>query len=170
MIYTQVPALPGITMWGPERVFGFRAEKGQLDRQAPLLQAISSSLRVSPLWFSRYLQVQQAWMANQMEGIRQAGELSRYIARTSDEIGDMQMRAWQDRQASQDRTAQSFSDYIRGVGTYHDPYQGRDVELPSGYNDVWVSRGGEYVLANDPNFNPNVSAGGTWQRVNPVRH
>jgi len=170
IVYTQVPAVPGLTMWGPERVFGFRAEKGQLDRQAPLLQAMSASVRVNRSWFAHYLQVQEAWVQNRMNAIRRAGELSRYLARTSDEMSDMQMQAWENRQASQDRSAQAFSEYIRGVETYHDPYGDRDVQLPSGYNDVWVSRGGEYILANDPNFNPNVSATGTWQRVDPTAH
>jgi len=170
IVYAQVPALPGVTMWGPERLFGFRAEKGQLDRQAPLLQAMSASLRLSRGWFARYLQVREMWVQNQMDAIRRAGELSRYLARTSDEMSEMQQRAWENRQASDDRRAEAFSEYIRGVETYHDPYGGRNVQLPSGYGDVWVSRGGEYILANDPNFNPNVSATGTWQRVDPVHH
>ena len=66
--------------------------------------------------------------------------------------------------------SEQFSEYIRGVETYHDPYEDRPVQLPSGYNDVWVSRNGEYVLTNDPNYNPNVSAQGTWQRIEPTRH
>ena len=167
MVYSQTPAVPGLTLWGADRVFGFRAAAGQLDRQSPVLHAIASSVRVNPRWFARYLQAREAWVAGRMEGIRQAGELSRYLSRTSAEISDMQMQAWENRQASQDRTHQRFSEYIRGVGTYHDPYQGREVELPSGYNDVWVSRAGEYILANDPNLNPNVSAGGTWERMTP---
>lgn len=167
MVYSRTPAVPGLTLWGADRVFGFRAAAGQLDRQAPVLHAIASSVRVNPRWFARYLQAREAWVAGRMEGIRQAGELSRYLSRTSAEISDMQMQAWENRQASQDRTHQRFSEYIRGVGTYHDPYQGREVELPSGYNDVWVSRAGEYILANDPNLNPNVSAGGTWERMTP---
>ena len=170
IVYAQVPALPGVTMWGPERIFGFRAEKGQLDRQAPLLQAMSASVRVSRGWFARYLQVREMWVQNQMNAIRSAGELSRYLSRTNEEMSQMQQQAWENRQAADDRRAEAFSEYVRGVETYHDPYGDRDVQLPSGYGDVWVSRGGEYILANDPNLNPNVSATGTWQRVDPVQH
>jgi hypothetical protein len=167
IVYTQVPMTPGLTWWGPERLFGFRAEKGQLDRQAPLLQAIFASVRVSRLWFAHVLQVREAWIQNQMQAIRNAAELSRYIARTSNEISDMQQQAWENRQASEDRSARAFSEYIRGVETYRDPYAGREVQLPTGYSDVWASRDGEYILANDPNFDPNVSARGTWQRIDP---
>jgi hypothetical protein len=170
MVYAQVPMTPGVTFWGPERLFGFRAEKGQLDRQAPLLQTIFASARVNRSWFGRLLQVREAWIQNQMQAIRSAGELSRYIARTSNEISDMQQQVWENRRASEDRSAEAFSRYIRGIDTYHDPYAGREIELPTGYSDVWASRDGEYILANDPNFNPNVSARGTWQRIDPSHH
>ena len=40
---------------------------------------------------------------------------------------------------SQDRISQSFSEYVRGVETYKNPYEGRPVQLPSGYNDAWVN-------------------------------
>lgn len=170
IVYSQVPMTPGLTWWGPERLFGFRAEKGQLDRQAPLLQAIFASARVNRLWFAHVLQVREAWMQNQMQAIRNAAELSRYIARTSNEISDMQQQAWENRRASEDRSAEAFSEYIRGVESYRDPYAGHEVQLPTGYSEVWASRNGDYILANDPGFNPNVSAQGTWQRIEPSRH
>jgi hypothetical protein len=168
IVYSQVPMTPGLTWWGPDRLFGFRAEKGQLDRQAPLLQAIFASVRINRMWFARVLQLREAWIQNQMQAIRNAAELSRYISRTSNEISELQQQAWENRQASQDRSAEAFSRYIRGVDTYHDPSAGREIELPTGYADVWASRDGEYILANDPNFNPNVSARGTWQRIDPT--
>ena len=167
IVYSQVPMNPGVMFWGPDRLFGFRAEKGQLDRQAPLLQAIFASVRVNRGWFGRVLQVREAWIQNQMQAIRNAAELSRYIARTTNEISDMQQQAWENRRASEDRSAEAYGQYIRGVETYHDPFGNREVQLPTGYSDVWVSRAGEYILANDPNLNPNVSATGTWQRVDP---
>lgn len=170
MVYTQVPMVPGVVFWGPERLLGFRAPKGALDRQAPLLRAVSASARVNRGWFARYIQVREMWMQNQMAAIRRAGELSRYLARTSEEMSESQQRAWEQRQASEDRSAEAFSRYVRGVEIYRDPFSDRPVELPSGYNDVWVSRGGEYVLANDPSFNPNVTGSGTWERISPVHH
>jgi rubrerythrin len=167
LVYSQVPMYPGVMFWGPDRLFGFRAEKGQLDRQVPLLQTIFASVRVNRGWFGRVLQVREAWIQNQMQAIRSAAELSRYIARTADEISDMQQQVYENRRASEDRTAAAYSQYVRGVETYHDPFGNQEVQLPTGYNDVWVSRAGEYILANDPSFNPNVSASGTWQRVDP---
>jgi hypothetical protein len=168
LVYSQVPLTPQYVFWGPDQAFGFRAEKGQLDRQTPLLEAMLASLRVNRLWFAKVTQVRQMWIQNQLQAIRNAAELSRYIARTSDEISDMQQQVWENKRASEERTAQAYTEYIRGVETYRDSYAGRDVQLPTGYDQVWASRDGEYILANDPNFNPNQGGPGTWQRIAPV--
>ncbi|MFN8652577.1 MAG: hypothetical protein U0133_11775 [Gemmatimonadales bacterium] len=168
LVYARVPLTPQYIFWGPDRAFGFRAEKGQLDRQAPLLDAMLASLRINRLWFAKVLQVREMWIRNQMQAIRNAGELSRYIARTSDEISDMQQQAWENRQASEERTARAYTEYIRGVETYHDSYAGHDVQLPTGYGQVWASRDGEYILANDLHFNPNEGGRGTWTQITPV--
>jgi hypothetical protein len=165
LVFTQVPTMPGLTMWGTDRIFSFRAEKGKLDEQAPLLHAMVFSVRINPSWFNKYLQVQQMWIQNQMQAIRSAGELSRYLSRTSAEISDMNMRAWEERQASQDRLSREFSEYIRGVETYVDPLAGHDVQLPSAYAEAWVSSNGEYILSNNPNFNPNVGSNQSWERM-----
>jgi hypothetical protein len=36
------------------------------------------------------------------------------------------------------------------------------VELPSGYNNAWCNNRGEYILVDDPNFNPNESSNLNW--------
>ncbi len=167
LVFAQIPSMPGLTIWGTDRIFGFRAEKGKLDAQAPLLHAMVFSVRIDPSWFNKYVQVQQMWIQNQMQAIRSTGELSRYLSRTSAEISDTNMRAWEDRQASQDRLSREFSEYIRGVETYVDPLAGRDVQLPSAYADAWVSSNGEYILSNNPNFNPNVGSNQNWERMKP---
>ncbi len=169
LVFAQIPTMPGVTLWGTDRIFSFRAEKGKLDAQAPLLHAMVFSVRINPSWLNKYLQVQQMWIQNQMQAIRSAGELSRYLSRTSAEISDMNMRAWEERQASQDRLSREFSEYIRGVETYVDPLAGRDVQLPSTYNEAWVGSNGEYILSNDPNFNPNVGSTQSWERMRPRR-
>ncbi|UCF20121.1 MAG: hypothetical protein JSU87_01555 [Gemmatimonadota bacterium] len=79
------------------------------------------------------------------------------------------MRAWEERQASQDRLSREFSEYIRRVETYVDPVAGRDVQLPSAYDEAWVSSSGEYILSNNPNLNPNVGSNQSWERMRARR-
>ena len=61
--------------------------------------------------------------------------------------------------------AQSLSDSIRGVERYYDPNQGREVELPAGYTNVWGNPLGEYVLSESPSFNPNQGSNLHWQQI-----
>ncbi len=166
LVFATGPMLPGTTFWQAHQQYAFRAPAGQLDQYAPLLNAMVSSIRVQPRWFAGYRYVVQLWQQNQMQAIRNAGELSRRIAQNSDEIMRMNQEAYENQQRSSDRIAHQWSETIRGVETYHDPFADRDVELPNEYKDVWVNPNGEYLLSNDVNFNPNET-GDTqqWQRA-----
>jgi hypothetical protein len=37
------------------------------------------------------------------------------------------------------------------------------VELPSGYGHAWANNLGEYILTEDPNFDPNVQSNLHWE-------
>ncbi len=39
------------------------------------------------------------------------------------------------------------------------------MELPSGYGHAWANGNGEYVVTDNPNFNPNVELKGDWQEL-----
>lgn len=41
----------------------------------------------------------------------------------------------------------------------------RAVELPSGYQNAWVNRGGEYLVTDREGFNPNVELEGSWTKL-----
>ena len=165
IVYATGDLLPGSTFWGPQRLYSFQAPKGQLDARRPLFQSMVNSVRINPVWFGKYLEVVALWQKGQMQAIRQAGELSRYIAKTNDEIRELHRQAYENQQASQDRVNANFSKALRGVEAYHDPVQDQRIELPSGYDDAWVSGNGEYILSNDANFNPNVGDTQNWQRM-----
>jgi hypothetical protein len=165
LLYATAPILPGTTMWVPERLFGFRAAKGELDGLASVLQAMVSSVKPNLAWFNKYLQVVQLQRQGQAQAIRNAGELSRYIARTNDEISATIRQSYESQQATYDRINDRFSRHIRDVETYQNTFEGRPVNLPTGYRDAWVSSSGEYVLSNDANFNPNVGSTVEWRRM-----
>jgi len=157
--------MPGSVFWSPDRLYSFRAEKGALDGNAPLLQAMASSVKISLPWFAQYQQVLEMWRNREMQAIRDAGALSRRISQLNDEILAMYRQSWEERQASSDRVNREFGEYIRGVETYDDPSKSYPVELPSGYRNAWVSQSGEYVLSNDDGYNPNVGSTVNWSRM-----
>lgn len=160
-------ALPvgNMTIQIADKVYALRASKGRLDDTTRLFETMIHSTRINLQWFNRYTQLVQALNRAQMNRIRAAGELSRYISRTSSEISDMTRQSYEARQAAQDRINKNWSQYMRGVDAYRDPVAGRAVELPSGYGNAWVNGNGEYVVTDSVNFNPNVELEGNWQKL-----
>ena len=149
--------------WMADYLFSFRAEAGHLERLSDQFMAVVRSFRLNPQWFGRYLQVSQFLIQNQIQQIQHIGQLSRIISQTSDQISDMMMESYYQRQATMDRLATQFSQAIRGVDEYHNPFEGRGVELPGGYRHAWANALGEYILTDDPNFNPNLGSTVTWE-------
>lgn len=160
-------AMPTVnmTLQVADKLCAMRAPKGQLDQATKVCETMIHSTRINLQWYSQYSQLVQALTQAQMNQIRAAGDLSRYISRTSNEISDMMRQSYEQRQASQDRINQNWSQYMRGVDEYRDPVAGRPVELPSGYQNAWVSGNGEYIVTDSVNFNPNVELDGNWQKL-----
>jgi hypothetical protein len=151
------------TIWTRDHLFSFRAAKGQLDSHARLYETIVKSFTVNPQWLNKYLQVVRMLTQQQIQNIHRIGELSRYLSRTSNEISDMMMQAYENRQAAYDRISTNFSQTIRGVDEWIDPATGTHTELPSGYDNAWVNGLGEYVLSENPSYNPNIESNQNWQ-------
>jgi hypothetical protein len=153
------------TNWYVDYLFSFKAEKEKLDANSKLFQTMATSFRVNPQWFNKYNQVVQYLIQKQIQHIRNLGELSRIISQTHNEISDMMMQSYNQRQDVYDRVAENFSHYVRGVDQYYNPVEQKPVELPSGYRQAWTNSLGEYVLSDQEDFNPNVGSNQTWQKM-----
>jgi hypothetical protein len=138
-----------------------------LDELTPIMNATIRSLRLSLDWYGGYMYVQKLFQDRMNQSIRNARAISETITRNNEEIRRMYADSYRKRQESQDRIHQKFIEYIRGVETYTNPYEGRPVQLPSGYQDAWVNGRGEYVLSNSPGYNPNVGDTIEWRRMEP---
>ena len=57
---------------------------------------------------------------------------------------------------------------LRDVQTYRDPTTGRKFELSNQYGHAWLNGSGQYVMSDDPNFNPNAQLSGSWNQLQPV--
>lgn len=166
--YATDPALPGAVLWRPEWIFSTRAFAGQLQANEGAMMAAATSVNVDLKWFAGYLQVHKMWQDGQMAAIRSAGELSRYVSGVNADINNTILQGHKDRQASEDRVFDAFSESIRGVETYADPVNGGNVQLPSDFSRAWVSSRGEYFLSNDTGVDPNVGSTLTWTALSPA--
>ena len=162
--------LPGgnMVIWIADQLGAMRAEKGRLDGQAKILQTMVSSIRLNPQWLNRYQQLVEALTAYQNRQIANAGVISRIISQTHEEISASRQQAYEQRQASMDRINENYSQYQRGVDEYRNPDTGTRVELPSGYTHAWRGLNGEYLVTDNPNFNPNVELHGDWTALEPA--
>ena len=162
LVYT--PTQMGM-FWSVTSAYAFRAPKGQLDRLTPIMNTTVSTLRMSPDWYGGYMYVQKLFFDRMNQGIRNARAISETITRNSEEIRRMFDDSYRQRSQSQDRISRSFSEYIRGVETYRNPYEDRPIQLPSGYANAWVNRSGEYILSPQAGFDPNVGSNTEWRRL-----
>ncbi len=150
------------------RVVGFRAPQGELQAMDRLYSAMLSSIHINPAWEGA---VQRVILNIGQINLKGAQDRSRIWQNTMSEIGDMQMKSWENRQESQDRIAHMWSQTIREVDDYVDPSTNTKVELPSGYDNIWSSGDGEYLLSQTPGFDPNndLHTGHNWSRMEITR-
>jgi hypothetical protein len=153
------------TNWYVDHIFSFKAEKGMLDTHGRTFQTIARSFEVNPHWFNTYNQVVEYLVQSQIQRIQSVGQLSKIISQTSHEISEASMKSYHERQRVNDKIADSFSQYIRGMDKYYNPIEEKPVELPSGYENAWTNGLGEYIVSDSPSFNPNVGSTKNWQRM-----
>lgn len=157
------------TIWFVDYLFSFKAEKGKLESNTKTFQAIAYSFKLNPQWFSKYNQVIEYLAQMQIKQIQSIGQLSKIISQTSNEISDMMMDSYNQRQAVNDHISENFSDYMLGVDKYYDPGSETNVKLPGGYNNAWANSSGEYILSDDPNYNPNTGSNLNWQKISKTK-
>lgn len=125
------------------------APAGALDMN--LLTHVANTGQPDPQWQAR-MNRHNAVIARQNQ--RGAADRSQIIADTYSEISDMQMRGWQDRNATNDRIHDRNIDAATGTTRYADPDAGQ-VRLDSNYDNAWRTTDGSYLQSDDPNFDPN---------------
>jgi len=149
-----------------DSLYGLRAPPGELPANEKLFRAVLSTARVDPTWQARINQVQLNMQASNIQGAR---DRSKIIAQS----GEAQRKAidegYDAHQKSQARSAERYSDAMRGLQTFHNPATGEDVKLDNSYAHAWASGNGEYVLSSSPGFNPGQVLQGSWTELQPVR-
>lgn len=166
LVLVDIPPIQQ-TLWGADHLVAFRAPRGEVDTQSTVVRTMCSSMRIDLRWYNKYVQVVHSLIQGQIQEIRAIGEFSRRWAQMSDEVSSDRQRSWEANQARMDEMDRRYSQYQRGVEEYRDT-EGNRVELPAGYTHGWRSRGDEYIVTDNPNFNPNVEMTGDWTPLERV--
>ena len=43
------------------------------------------------------------------------------------------------------------------------------MELSNQYNHAWLNGANQYIMSDDPNFDPNSALTGSWNELQPVQ-
>jgi hypothetical protein len=145
----------------------FSAPKGKLDANDKLFQVIISSLQPEPQWVAYSGGVLAKLYQAQAQKVANIDRMwSQFYSHAAQTINGETANALRGADASAFHADQN----IRGVQTFRDPTTGKTQELSNLYDHAWQNGSNEYIMSNDPNFNPNQQLSGNWselQAVNP---
>jgi hypothetical protein len=145
---------------------GFTEPKGKLDANEKLFKVMIESVRPIPQWQSASTSV-----------INKLYQFQAHQRAIQDQaIADFQNKVIQtinattaNAQRGAQQSAFGASQLIRGVQTFRDPATGRTFELSNQYDHAWLNGSNEYVMSDDPSFNPNSQLSGSWSELQVVR-
>lgn len=156
------------TFWNCQAIdtMGFTQPKGKLDANEKLFKVMISSVRPIPQWqaasnavINKLYQFQAQQHAIQDQAI--TAFQNKVIQTINATTANAQRGAQQ--------AAFGESQVIRSVQTFRDPATGRTFELSNQYDHAWLNGSNEYVMSDDPNFNPNSQLSGSWSELQVVR-
>lgn len=168
-----IATTPGYAMRMPEGLLDFK--------QAGLIRA---SIKPNPAYQARMQKhhAKQARMQAETnariaainargaaERARTNAESSRAISQTYSDIGDIQMRGWQNRQQMTDRGQRETVEVTGGFETYNDPSASGTVQLDNTYERAFQLDDGTNVLTNDPSFDPYRYTGQDGVELEPTQ-
>lgn len=158
--------LYGQTSWIADKIISTRAPKGKQTEADKLFSVMLNSFKFNLHWFNCYHQFVQHLTQYVLQDIYNAGVISTIISNAFNHVSDTVRRSYENQQASNDRVFRGISESIRGVNSFYDPYKGYSVQIPNEYRYVYANPLGEYVMTDNPNFNPNVGSNLNWTILN----
>jgi hypothetical protein len=141
------------------------APKGKLDGNERLFKVMVSSIRPEPQWVT-YAN-QQLTTLYQAEARKEAVIDRIYAQLVQNEIATIQ-GVTDNMMRGATVSAMQMDQNIRNVQTFRDPGTGHTMELSNLYDHAWLNGSNQYVMSDDPNFDPNGNLSGSWNRLQAV--
>ncbi|HEX9138280.1 MAG TPA: cysteine rich repeat-containing protein [Steroidobacteraceae bacterium] len=147
-------------------VMALRALKGNLDANDKLFKVMISSIRPEAKW-QEYSNGLIAWRY-QVEAKKEA-QIDAIIANFQNHVAQTLMSETANQQQGSLNAAYGADQLIRGVQTFRNPATGATMELSNQYDHAWLNGSNEYIMSDDPNFNPNGQLSGDWNQLQAVQ-
>jgi hypothetical protein len=143
-----------------------RAPEGQLDGNDKLFKVMISSIRREQKWVSFsngfIAKLYQAEAQKEATQDQMIAQFQQWEAQVINDVTANSMRGANQAAFGEDQI-------IRGVQTFRDPTTGNTMELSNQYDHAWLNGQNEYVMSDDPNFNPNGQLNGDWNQLQLVQ-
>ncbi|MDR3678174.1 MAG: cysteine rich repeat-containing protein [Acidobacteriota bacterium] len=142
------------------------APMGKLDGNEKLFKVVMSSIQPTP----RYAAYTNKWIANfyQIQANKEA-KMDQIQADLDKTITETYLHMSNNAQRVSDIGFHATDQNLRDVQTYRDPSTGRTFELSNQYGHAWLNGANQYVMSDDPNFNPNANLSGNWTQLQAVQ-
>ena len=157
-------------LWNVGQLISIRGPRGKMAELKALHQVVERSSRPNLAWVNKYVQFVEMRHSIAMGEIEQVGIRSKIFSNLNNDVSATIRSNYENAQRSNDRISEARSQTTCGVTAY-DAGGGYKVELPSQYNHAWGSPDGQYIVSNDPNYNPNAdnNTHSTWTEMQQAR-
>lgn len=147
-------------------VMALQAPKGQLEANDKLFKVMISSLRPEAKWQA----FSNKWLAwrYQVEAKKEA-QIDAIIANFQNQVAQTLSEVTANQQRGSLNAAYGADQNIRGVQTFRDPRTGSTMELSNLYDHAWLNGSNEYIMSDNPNFDPNGQLSGDWNQLQAVQ-
>lgn len=167
-VVTRAYSVARGTFWDCHAIdtMGFSEPKGKLDANEKLFKVLIDSVRPTPQWQAASTSViDKLYQMQAQQHAIQDQALAQFQNKVIQTINATTANA----QRGAQQSAFGASQLIRGVQTFRDPATGNTYELSNQYDHAWLNGSNEYVMSDDPNFNPNSQLSGSWNQLQVVR-
>jgi hypothetical protein len=146
-------------------MMSFSAPKGQLDGNEQLFKLMAFNITHEPAWDALINpMIAKLYRQQQIEEAKRSQIIAQFQQHVADTINEVTANSM--RGANQ--AAFGADQNIRGVQTFRNPQTGATFELSNLHDHAWLNGSNEYVMSDDPNFNPNQQLNGSWTSLQPV--
>ena len=169
--WIRYDVLDTTTLWSPvgtpAGLYVVFAPAGRLDEESSLLNSLALSSILNADWVEYVNLVEELRISGNQRIQRQMDQLIQTLRETNDAIFDFTSEGYRQRQEINDRIYQNYTETILDIETYNDPGVGA-IELPGGFSEVWATGTGDWILSNDPLFDPNLNSQLDWELIRPT--
>ena len=152
--------------WHAEQITVFQTPSGKLDGYDKLYRVMATSIRLDPQFVSSTTaminKLYVTWAQEMQKQNAIVAAFQQHVIETLQGVTANQQRGSM-------VAAYGADQLVRGVQTFRDPSTGRTVELSNLYDHAWANGNDQYIVTDDPNFNPNGRMNGNWGELQLVR-